>query len=439
LLGYTVLNIEERKTTSKVNSYYIVEASCPKGHILNKTYECYKDRCPICSPNEAKWNPKSISEWLRNNRPHLKLVEYKNRRATLKCKIDGYTFTSHFATFVAENYDCAKCQRVAKITPDEFKKVYEAEGYKIIIPKEGITTRSKIQTICPEGHTYLSNFITFRDRIARCPFCQRKKQESKIESHITEWLAKLGYEVIQHNRKLLNGLEIDCYLPKHKLGIEFNGLYFHSVSHSKRYKELHYTKFRIAKEKGIKLLQFWEDDTLYRLDVVKSIILTNLGHESILKISSEKCNIKAIDKPRMQKFLKENDLIDREVTGGDCIGVFYQSELVMVGIYKKYRKRSLLQKVCSKKYTVIAGGLSLLFKYRPKPIVVYSDNLQSNGDVYEELGLILEKEIKPDYHYIRNRGITNIKRFSKEELKKSPQKQKLLKVYDAGKQQWKLN
>ena len=57
---------------------------------------------------------------------------------------------------------------------------------------------------------------------------------SKAEIEIKEFIESLGVEVEKsRNRMLLDGHEIDLILPEHKLGIEYNGLYWHTESKGK--------------------------------------------------------------------------------------------------------------------------------------------------------------------------------------------------------------
>ena len=50
------------------------------------------------------------------------------------------------------------------------------------------------------------------------------------EETLYEALIKIGisaYDIQIHNRTLLKDKEIDIYIPKYKLAIEYNGVYWH--------------------------------------------------------------------------------------------------------------------------------------------------------------------------------------------------------------------
>lgn len=83
----------------------------------------------------------------------------------------------------------------------------------------------------------------------------RRKGPSSLE---TFFIDNLGEDVVKNDRSLLDGLEIDLYLPEHGIGIECHGEYWHA-SNSKFPKapNYHFQKFLLAKSKGIRLFQFW--------------------------------------------------------------------------------------------------------------------------------------------------------------------------------------
>lgn len=84
---------------------------------------------------------------------------------------------------------------------------------------------------------------------------QRRKGPSSLE---TFFINNLGEDVVKNDRSLLDGLEIDLYLPEYRIGIECHGEYWHA-SNSKFPKapNYHFQKFLLAKSKGIRLFQFW--------------------------------------------------------------------------------------------------------------------------------------------------------------------------------------
>lgn len=104
-----------------------------------------------------------------------------------------------------------------------------------------------------------------------CTLCNPRYQ-SKMQKDILNFI-KENYkgEAISDDRKTLNGKEIDIYLPEIKLGIEFNGCYWHSIF--EKDKSYHYNKKKIALKNKIDLIFIWEDEWLERTECIKDLII----------------------------------------------------------------------------------------------------------------------------------------------------------------------
>jgi hypothetical protein len=99
-------------------------------------------------------------------------------------------------------------------------------------------------------------------------------QQKEVLKYIKQIYNK---KVNEDNYLILNGKEIDIYIPELHLGIEYNGDYWHSDEmirkkfHNK-YKnaeDYHQEKYNIAKSKNINLYFIWEHDWKNRPEVVK--------------------------------------------------------------------------------------------------------------------------------------------------------------------------
>ena len=91
-----------------------------------------------------------------------------------------------------------------------------------------------------------------------CPKCGN--QISKAEDEISLFIAKLigSDNIVRHDRKVLDGQEIDIYVPSHKLGIEYNGLHWHTENFGKD-RNYHVNKTENGLSKGIYIIQIFED------------------------------------------------------------------------------------------------------------------------------------------------------------------------------------
>jgi len=97
-----------------------------------------------------------------------------------------------------------------------------------------------------------------------CPRCA--KLRSKAEIRLSEYISGLGFFVINNTRKELEDKkELDIYIPSANIGIEFNGLRYHS-SMFRGYPEMHRNKYEECLKSGIRLVQFYEDDWFLNRD-----------------------------------------------------------------------------------------------------------------------------------------------------------------------------
>lgn len=93
--------------------------------------------------------------------------------------------------------------------------------------------------------------------------------EDKLLQFIQTFYSK---NIIKHSRKIIAPLEVDIYLPDMKIGIEFNGTYWHSVEQGKS-KRYHLEKSLACREKGIRLIHIYEfEDFEQQKQLLKDLI-----------------------------------------------------------------------------------------------------------------------------------------------------------------------
>lgn len=225
---------------------------------------------------------------------------------------------------------------------------------------------------------------------------------SHVEKELFEWFPV--EDKVSNNRKVLDGLEIDIYSPNLKLGIEYDGIYWHStaVQEDPNY---HIKKLDLAESKGITLYNIFEN--IDDLDIWKSMILNKLGQSR--RIYARKCEVRRVDYHVVREFLAENHL-QGEVTSPINYALYYEDELVEVMTFKKPRYTKdydfELLRLCTKKGITVVGGASKLFSafrrdYPSASVISYANRRWSRGDVYRQLGFDLLKVSAPNYWYVR--------------------------------------
>ena len=230
-------------------------------------------------------------------------------------------------------------------------------------------------------------------------------------------------------RNIISPLELDLYIPKYKLAIEYDGIYYHSSDFKD--KNYHLNKTIACNNKEIQLFHIFESDDI---DIWKSMINNKLKLNT--KVYARKCLVKEISYKDAKSFCAQNHL------QGSCpskinLGLFYNDELLEVMTFGKPRYTQKYQyellRLCTKKYYSVIGGASKLWKYfltknSPKSVLSYANRRFSNGSIYETLGFKLINETKPNYFYLHSSSFVKVSRIS-------AQKHKLktfLKKYDAN-------
>lgn len=265
-------------------------------------------------------------------------------------------------------------------------------------------------------------------RVPRCPLCF-PYNISKGEKEILEFCKIYMSNILENSRDILDGKEIDIFIPEINLGIEFNGIYYHSEKFKPKY--YHQEKMMKSRRKGIRLIQIFEDEWYNKRDIVKSIILVKMGLCKN-KIFARKCYFRSdVNSDKIEKFYDDNHL--QGYIRGKHILLCYNNEIVSaitIGkprFNKKYDYEIL--RFCNKKNTVIVGGLSKLIKYfikkyQSKSIITYVDARFGDGKGYLNCGFRNIGITKPGYFYISNNFRQGRYKFQKHKL------EKILPIFD---------
>lgn len=154
---------------------------------------------------------------------------------------------------------------------EEFiKKATEKFGDKYTYGKvKYVNSKTPIIITCPI-HGYFEQSPDSHLHGKGCPRCAHNL--SRAEDEICAFLKENNVNFIQRCRDVISPYEIDIYLPDYKIGIEYNGLYWHSSLFKD--KAYHLTKTEYAAQNGVYLLQIFEDEYVNK----KQLVLNKIKH-----------------------------------------------------------------------------------------------------------------------------------------------------------------
>lgn len=274
-------------------------------------------------------------------------------------------------------------------------------------------------------------------------------QKSHYEEDIIDFISTLGFICERNNRKILDGVELDIYVPEKQLAIEFNGNYWHDET--KVGKHYHFDKSFACEQKGIRLIHIyqyqWED--LIKQNILKSIICNALGKNTNI-IYARKCVLKELTKTGVVEFSINNSLHGHR-NASIYLGLFYNNELVEVMTFGKafFSRDNSIDYECirsiTKINTTVIGGMNKLFQYfiktyNPQKILYYVDYNTHIGNSMSNLGFTFEsyskggvvniancKEVREKYGNVFSR-----KPMKNKEIQQYVNEGKVLSIYDAG-------
>lgn len=283
------------------------------------------------------------------------------------------------------------------------------------------------------GHGKKHSFVCKRCNIATFQwpenhlFCHKCDKELYIRSSLESRLMTALLDAdntLQISTNELVKIDGKKYFPDLKIGkllIEIDGNYWHAEgrggdklkSHSKR---------RIYNNNNFDSLFFFEDEIIFKLEIVVSIVLAKLGLTK--KIHARKTQLIKIPREQAAIFLNQNHL------QGNCPssirwGLFFEEELVGVATFAKTRfnKRADLEliRLAFKRGYSVVGGTSKLMSKIEGIVLSYSDNRLGHGQVYSAIGFTLISDNHPSYFYMDMKNYLvrkNRINFQKHKLKK---------------------
>lgn len=262
---------------------------------------------------------------------------------------------------------------------------------------------------------------------------------------------------LRKDRTVLEGKEIDLYAPEFKIGLEFNGNYWHSDA--QKVPLYHKLKSEKAAKKGVFLFHIFEYE--WMIPERKQAIINHLKQVFNLNkniVFADACTIKPVDADTGTNFLEQYH-IHGSAYADVWLGVYNGQELVALmtfsknNIAKGYQWK--LVRYCCKADTTVVGGAVKAFNYfvtehNPTSIISYADIAKTTDVLYTTLGFTYHKTTAPKFKWTDGNTTLTATQCDKKQLIACGWKQpddgkhesqimrehNFFKIYDCGRKVW---
>ena len=279
-------NAKKNKTIGKQKDLSVREdRTCL---VCNKIFnERIKHQKKICSDECRKiWNnmDKNINHRINQSKKSMikkygvdsifKTQEFQNKKKEIFLKKYGVEFPMHKKEFVDKLKKTFRDKHLKNLLP-------KLNGYDLELLDDYTVNKNKNTSLsynfkCLKCNHIFTSTLLGSGKTPICRKCNPIDKNSSLELVLKDFLNKNNISHIDNVRKLLCGGEIDIYLPEHNIGIEINGHYYHSEINGRKDKVYHINKTKLADQKGIKLLQIFEDEILQKKEIVIFLVSKNI-------------------------------------------------------------------------------------------------------------------------------------------------------------------
>lgn len=315
---------------------------------------------------------------------------------------------------------CPKCNGGVKLELFEFiQKSNIVHNFKYDYSKvKYVNAHTKVCIICPEHGEFWQEPRAHLSGQG-CPKCY--VSSSHFEYEIINSLNNI--EIEHRNRKVLNGKEIDIYLPKYNLGIEFNGLYWHSEENGKD-KDYHLAKLNECNRQGIELIQIFEDEWLNKREICESILKNEIGVNASEIISDKDCNVSETDNSEtVNNFLNKNSIVGIDDDYTISITACFKDDIVgIMTLNKNNDNEYTLNRITTSINYNCIGVEEKMFdyfkeKYNPNKITYFTDRrwvTHINNNIFTKLGFKIVSFVEPSFTYYKKN--TRLGRIKQEDI-----------------------
>lgn len=401
------------------------------------------DSCRFCNARRLSGGDNFYAQ-AKKRIGYTVLGEYKNSRTKIAVRHDtcGGVFSVLPQVFLGSSEGCPYCKggtiSAAKTwTHERFLQELgeRAEEYAFLTKYSGAHNKMKVRHICGNEFEITPDSML---RGGRCKVCKYSTGEGEIARYIKSVLP--AAQVIQGDRTHLpNRAEIDILVPEYNVGIEYDGLRYHTVEHFLGDRRRKWSKSQAQHRQewktkecqkiGIRLIHIFEDEWVEHPDIVKDKLraVFKLPAE---KIYARKTTLRRLTSKEARSFLEKN-----HIQGGAkqkvSVGLFFNGDLIAVQSFAKYaRKKGAnnaweLVRYSTKMGLCVVGGFSKCLhwfeqEYAPDAIVSFADLrwCDQDSNVYIRNGFAEDGRTAISYWYVKGNERYHKSRFRKNAFKR---------------------
>lgn len=324
-------------------------------------------------------------------------VEYPYQNEEIKAKFRNSVENKYVVSNFSQAWRSERTRNILQ-SPDMFRQ------YLLSIPLINRTIKFILKDL-DITDSCLRHYIQRYDCMSLINFYTK----SSVELELWELLNSWGIECYRASNLFQNRMEVDIYIPKYNLGIEYNGNFYHSYKPPK----YHQNKSLLAKDNGVFIFHIFEYEWV---DARKHEILIgqlkNLLGLNKNRIGARACEIYEISGRQCSDFLNENHL-QGKCPAETCLGLFHEQNLISVMSFGKARFGNdgiELLRFCNKLDYTVTGGASKLFKYyiqkyKPERIISFCNIAKGKGTLYQTLGFTLDGITSPNYVWVKGSDV----------------------------------
>lgn len=334
-----------------------VSGRCPKckKELRRKTniQSGKKRRVPISEINKRWVSEKSWEVLKRDDRGSIEVF----------CKKHQYKWITTLSNYKGCYYCVHGYQKgLGKISELELRRRAQKRNLELLSPySEYKDQNSRLKFKCID-HNFI--FIAKSD-YATCPKCYLQNKY-KIQLEIFDFIKSNlnNTSIIWNDRKILNGKELDIFVPKYNFAVECNGWMAHSSFNEKLPRNFHLEKSKQCSEKGIVLFHIFTDEWKKKKEIIKSMIRYQLG---IIKKKKYARNLKIVeDNPDVKNFLEENHINGYTYSKKSFSlvedGTIFSVITLRHPFISKYKNTIEITRFCIKRNFLVNGAFGKLMK-----------------------------------------------------------------------------